>query len=181
MATLIVLSLLAGYLPVLLFIHVVLCRFPGRRSSPRPAQGAALLAAAAATLLATALAGTLLWDEPSFGPGLVYAFLGCGSIGYIYFVMFCNTESGRRYHVLKLLLARGSMSEQSLRARYSKQYIINKRLERLLHWGILDKKDGRLVVRKKMPLWGSLFFHTWARLLRFEWFPETSRRSKQAA
>jgi hypothetical protein len=165
--TVIALLLVVGCLPLVLVTHVVVCRAGAR--SGRPAQGSAATAAFLATLCCTALAGLGTWGRPEFGPTVLYTGLACACLGYVYFVMFCNTESGRRYHVVRLLHAGGGMEEGELRALYSPRYMIEKRLERLLQWNVLGLEGDRLVIRKKGSLGVAYIFFAWSRVLGFGW------------
>ena len=74
------------------------------------------MAAALSSALFVLLTGAASWNDAHFGAIFLYSTLLCSCASGVYFVMFCNTESGRRYHVLKLLLARHHLQRQELQA-----------------------------------------------------------------
>jgi hypothetical protein len=167
-STVIALALLAAYLPATAIVHIVLARL-GRRELGAPAQGTAVRAAALTTIAWLACTLTWMWGRSDLGPVAAYVGLGSGALGYMYFLMFCNTESGRRYRMLKLLMERGALGADEIRASYSAKHMIAVRLERLLKWRVLEQANNQLVIRKRTSLWISVVFRWWSQLLGFHW------------
>jgi hypothetical protein len=167
--TVVTLLLVAAYLPSLLVVHLLLCRWSGIGRIRYPAQGSALRAGMITTALMVGVTGFLTWGEDDCFPAAIYCGMSCWALSCSYFVMFCITESGRRYRLVKLLLEHGEMNEQDLRVRYSPKYMIDQRLERLLKWKALELQGGRLLIGKRLPLWGTRFFFAWSRVLGMPW------------
>ncbi len=160
--------LLSAYLPAVLVAHVAISR--ARRSNrEQPAQGAAGLAVVLTTITYVYYLVITAWHRQDPLPTVIYTAICFSLLGYIYFAMFCNTESGRRYHVVRLVSQHGGMTEQELRSAYSAKYMIEVRLERLLKWGVVAEKDGRLRVRKRTSVWVCYVFYGWSRVLGFTW------------
>jgi len=168
--TLLPLVVLAAHLPVLLLIHVALWRLvpPPPRTPP---QGRALLAVILAASLSCLETAALAWSQQHFWAILTYGFLFCNCLGVVYFLMFCNTESGRRYHLVRLLLARKQLDVQEVHQLYSKRHMVEKRLDRLLEWGALRWGGERFFLGKRWFWIVSLLFYGWSRLLGYVWFP----------
>jgi hypothetical protein len=175
--TALVFAILAAHPVCMLLIHRALCRW-GSRAHGRPPQGRALGAAALTSALFLLLVSAASWNDEHFVAIFLYSALLCSCASGVYFVMFCNTESGRRYHILKLLLTREHLERGEIRAAYSAQYIVDKRLDRLVQWGALRLERGRFVIHKRRFLLTSLLFYGWSRLLGYRWFPPLTPTGK---
>jgi hypothetical protein len=164
--TLCILMLVAGALPLTLLVHLLLCRWYCKRGQ-RPTQGSALAAAVFTTAVTTGVSGLLSWGRVPFWPPVLYSTLLSGAAAYVYFVMFCNTESGRRYHVLEILADSPGINPEEVHAAYSTTHVLGKRLERMCRWGILEERAGRVRIRKRSSVWVARMFAWWGRLLTF--------------
>lgn len=165
----ITLGWLCAYLPVVFTLHALLYRAaPALRRAP--AQGPAFRVAAGLVLVFLAgIAGTLRSD-PECASHLVFGLLGLGFLASFYFLFLALSESGRRYFLLTLLEREGRpLSKAELADRYGRDYIIDVRLNRLVAWGAVEERDGRLYLKKYSFYLYCAFFHLWARALGFRW------------
>jgi hypothetical protein len=159
--------LLSLFLPSVLAVHTVASRScPSLRDVYRRHR-AALGSVLAVMILFTAAAWAASPPADSFAVA-VYMVLAMSALGHAYFLMFCNSETGRRYYLMNLLAAQ-PRTENELRALYDRDYIIRMRVERLLHWQMIQEESGRLRLIRKNSLLFSKLHRAWARLLRFEW------------
>jgi hypothetical protein len=172
-ADLITLAWLAGYLPFVFLLHSIWYRLkPSLRTAP--AQGLAFKLAFAVAMLFLVSIGVVLWNDPECLSHVAFSFLALGCLGSFYFLFICLSESGRRYFLLTLLArASAPLTRKDLAAQYSKDYIIDVRLGRLLAWGAIEEVNGRLFLKKRSFYLYCSFFHNWAQLLGYRWLEKS--------
>ena len=157
--------LLVLFLPCVLAVHIAASRLIHRFREVYRRHQAALGSVLTVMILFLAAAW---WNSPASLARLVYMGLAMSALGHAYFLMFCNSETGRRYYLMNLLVGQ-SRAENELRELYGRDYIIRMRLERLLHWRMIREESGRLRLVRKNSLLFSKLHRAWARFLRFDW------------
>ncbi len=154
---------------------IVLQRFWLRAHPVRadlPAQGSAArctLVSCLALWLAGSIGG-FSWGFPALLPIFHGIFLGAQ--GLVYIAVFCVSESGRRYYLLEQLDRQPGITPEALAATYPDRDILERRLARLLAWGVISRRDDRCRLQKRSSYYYSLFFRLWGKCLGFTWFRE---------
>lgn len=167
---LITLICLLVYLPATLLIHRTWYRLKPTLKQAH-AQGPAIKVVAAVATGSLVFLAVALPRDTEYLSHMAFALLALTSLGAFYFSFLCVSESGRRYYMLALLAANQvGLSRDELATRYSKDYMIDVRLARLLAWHVIEEREGKLILSKWSFYASSAFCYYWAKLLCFNWF-----------
>lgn len=164
------LLLAAAHVPLSLLLNRLTLKLrPQKRDLP--AQGTFFKSALLALLLLGSLCPFLLGEGPRerfLWSLYVVVLLGCQCLVFI--SVMCVSESGRRFFLLVRIAANPGVGLEALKASYRGDDMLTIRRERLVHWGVMEARAGRLVLKKRSAYLYSLFFYLWGRLLGFRWF-----------
>jgi hypothetical protein len=136
----------------------------------KPGQGVFTRSAAAGFVVLMLLGLWLTGPEPSLAERAAHLGLLLGCEALVLVSLFCVSESGRRFYLMSLIDREKELRLSSLKDRYGRREMLDRRLDRLTAWNVLAKKDHRWFLRRRSAWWYSLFFFRWGRLLGYKWF-----------
>lgn len=136
----------------------------------QPGQGVFTRSAAAGFVVLMLLGLWLTGPEPSHAERAAHLGLLLGCEALVLVSLFCVSESGRRFYLMSLIDRERELRLSSLKDRYGRREMLDRRLDRLTAWNVLARKNQRWFLRRRSAWWYSLFFFGWGRLLGYKWF-----------